>query len=32
MKMSWNEIAGKMGGECTGDSVRKELERFLEEK
>lgn len=31
-KMSWNEIAGKMGGRSTGDSIRKELERFLEEK
>lgn len=31
-KMSWNEIAGKMGGRCTDDSIRKELERFLEEK
>lgn len=29
-KMSWNEIAGKMGGNCTGDSVRMELQRFFE--
>ena len=32
MKMSWNDIAGKMGGECTGDSVRMEFQRWMEEK
>lgn len=31
-KMSWNEIAGKMGGQCSGDSVRMEFQRWMEEK
>ena len=27
---SWDEVAAKMGGECTGDSLRKEFTRFVE--
>lgn len=30
MKMSWNEIAGKMGGRATESSLKMELHRFLE--
>ena len=29
-KMSWNEIAGKMGGRATESSLKMELHRFLE--
>ncbi len=29
---SWDEVAVQMGRKATGDSVRKELERFLKEK
>lgn len=31
-KMSWNEIADRMGRQCTGDSVRMEFKRWIEEK
>ena len=31
-KMKWEEVAEKIGGECTGESVRKEFQRFLEKK
>ena len=31
-KMSWNEIAGKMGRQCSGDSVRMEFQRWMAEK
>ena len=31
-RMAWNEIAGKMRGKCTGDSVRMEFQRWMEEK
>ena len=27
-KLSWNEVADKMGGNATGESVRKNFERF----
>lgn len=27
---SWERVADRMGRECTGESVRKELERYLE--
>lgn len=29
-RKSWNEIADKLGKKTTGESVRKELERFLQ--
>ena len=29
---SWDEVAAKMGGDCTGDSLRKEFTRFIEKK
>ena len=29
-KMSWNEIAGKMGGKATENSLKKEFQRFFE--
>ena len=28
-KLPWEDIADRMGRACTGDSVRKEFERFL---
>ena len=31
-KLSWGEVAIKLGRKATADSVRKEFERFLEEK
>lgn len=31
-KMKWEEVAEKIGGECTGESIRKEFQRFLEKK
>ena len=31
-ELSWQQIANKMGRKATADSVRKELERFFEEK
>ena len=30
--LSWEQVAVRMGRKATADSVRKELERFLEEK
>lgn len=30
--MSWEEIAVKMGGESTGESVKKVFQRFMEKK
>ncbi len=30
--MAWEEVAEKMGGECTGESIRKKFQRFLEKK
>jgi len=30
--LTWAEVAAKMGKQATADSVRKELERFLEKK
>lgn len=30
--MKWEEVAEKMGRSCTGESVRKEFQRFLEKK
>lgn len=27
---SWDEVAAKMGGDCTGDSLRKEFARYVE--
>ena len=29
-KMSWNEIAGKMGGKATENSLKKEFQRYFE--
>ena len=31
-RMSWDEVAAQMGGKSTGDSVKKEFQRFLAEK
>ena len=31
-RMKWEEVAGRMGGKCTGESVRKEFDRFFEKK
>ena len=31
-RMKWEEVAVRMGGECTGESVRKEFDRFFEKK
>lgn len=31
-KMSWDEVAAKMGGSKTGDTLRKEFDNFLKEK
>ena len=31
-EMSWEQVAVKMGRKATADSVRKELDRFFEEK
>lgn len=31
-KMKWDKVAEKMGGKCTGESVRKEFERFFQKK
>lgn len=31
-QMSWEEVATRMGGKCTGESVRKEFERFMQKK
>ena len=30
MKMSWNEIAGKIGGRATENSLKKEFQRFFD--
>ena len=30
--LEWNEVAEKMGGNCTGDSVRMEFQRWMKEK
>ena len=30
--LSWEQVAGKIGKRATGESVRKEYERFIEEK
>ena len=30
--MTWEQVAARMGRRATGDSVRKELERFFEKK
>ncbi|MCI6467462.1 MAG: RNA polymerase subunit sigma-70 [Faecalicatena sp.] len=30
--LTWNEVAERMGGNCTGDSVRKEFENFMKKK
>lgn len=30
--MDWDEVAVQMGGKCTGESVRKEFQRFLDKK
>lgn len=29
-QMSWEEVATRMGRKCTGESVRKEFERFMQ--
>lgn len=29
---TWEEVAAKMGGKCTNESLRKEFERFLQKK
>lgn len=29
-QMSWEEVATRMGRRCTGESVRKEFERFIQ--
>lgn len=31
-ELPWDQVAAKMGRKATADSIRKELERFLEEK
>ena len=31
-KMSWSEVAIKLGRKATADSVRMEFQRFMEEK
>lgn len=31
-RMKWDRVAEKMGGKCTGESVRKEFERFFSKK
>lgn len=31
-EMSWEQVAEKMGRKATGESVRKEFDRFMEEK
>ncbi len=31
-RMTWGEVAARMGGKCTGESVRKEFDRFFEKK
>ena len=30
--MTWDEVAAKMGGNCTGESARKEFQRWMKEK
>lgn len=30
--MSWNDVAEKMGGKSTGDSVRMEFQRWMQKK
>lgn len=30
--LKWSEVAEKMGGNCTGDSVRKEFQNWMKEK
>lgn len=30
--MAWNDVAEKMGGNCTGDSVRMEFQRWMKKK
>ena len=30
--LTWNAVAEKMGGRCTGESVRKEFQNWLKEK
>lgn len=30
--LEWNEVAEKMGGNCTGDNVRMEFQRWMKEK
>lgn len=30
-ELTWDGVARKMGGKCTGESVRKEYEKFLKE-
>ena len=30
--LEWNEVAEKMGGNCTGDSIRMEFQRWMKEK
>ena len=30
--LTWNAVAEKMGGRCTGESVRKEYQNWLKEK
>ena len=31
-EMSWEQVADQMGRKATGESIRKEFNRFLEEK
>ena len=31
-RASWDETAVKLGSDCSGESIRKEFERFLEKK
>lgn len=31
-RKTWDEVAVQLGGKCTGESIRKEYQRFLEEK
>lgn len=30
--LKWSEVAEKMGGNCTGDSVRMEFQKWMKEK
>lgn len=30
--LTWDEVAAKMKGNCTGESARKEFQRWMKEK